>query len=90
METISITASKNYVTIKIPVDLLVHSAENSEAFEGIKVTNKRMFAEEVAQQLDGAFYDPETGLTKFQMLLDEVYEEVVESGSDAVSIEGDE
>lgn len=77
MELIKVTATGKYVTIQMPVELIKHAAQNSEAFTGYRIINQTEFARQVALQIESHYHDSETGLTKFQMFLDKVFEEVL-------------
>lgn len=86
MELITVKASKKYVTIKMPIELLVFATEQKSDNDGSKVTDREEFARDIASQIDGQFFDPETGLTMFQKFLDEVIEEVKVS-SNSISLD---
>lgn len=73
------------LTITIPVDLLKWAAENNSETPLI-IHDELKFAKEVMFELEDGYFNAETGLTKFQQLLDEVFNEVVCSGHDFVDV----
>ncbi|MBL4951045.1 hypothetical protein JK635_02170 [Neobacillus sp. YIM B02564] len=83
--------SGNNVVIKLPVDLLVDAfnfkEDNQEVYE---VKYKRKFAQGVVDYLKNHTSDSEAGLTAFQELLDEVFEEMTGNDENYIkSIEED-
>lgn len=74
---------KDGISIFIPKELLKFAAENNPD-SPLVIKDIDDFQTEVLAQLKDCYYDPETGLTKFQELLDAVMMEVAENGEECV------
>lgn len=84
--------SGNNVVIKLPVEMLVDAfnfkEDNQEAYQ---IKHKRKFAQGVADYIKNYSADSESGLTVFQELLDEIFDEMVSNDENYIkSIEEDE
>ena len=76
---------KNGINIFIPKDLLKFVAENNPD-DPLIVHDIDGLQTNVVEQLNGRMYDQETGITKFEQLIDMALIEVASSGEDCVEL----
>jgi hypothetical protein len=77
--------SGNNVVIKLPVDLLVDAFDFKEDNQDVyEVKYKRKFAQGIVEYIKNYSTDSEGGLTGFQELLDEVFDEMVCNDEDYI------
>ena len=90
MENIAKIQGKNLV-IKIPIDNIKNGVENNpdSGFWAIKITNKRNFAQEVAEYIL-EFDEDETGVPAFFRLLDEISMDLIEGASENIKVKFEE
>jgi transaldolase len=73
------------LVITIPVDLLKHAFNNKEDnYDQFSIKDKKAFAEYVAKNILDFGGDSETGLSEFEIMIDALFEEIVESGQDFI------
>ncbi|GIQ63542.1 hypothetical protein PACILC2_21100 [Paenibacillus cisolokensis] len=80
-----VKVSNKHVVLKLPIDTLVYAfnfkEDNQEQY---KVKNKKRFAEGIAHYLQNYSSNGESGLTVFQEVLDEIFDEMVCNAEDYI------
>lgn len=86
MDKITYSANSKGITITIPTELMVFASENRGDLkaDNFKVVQPKLFMQELAAAIEND-EDPDTGLTKFQQLLDDYVDQLIEDDSEAVS-----
>lgn len=72
------------LVIKMPVKLLIHAEQNNPEFFKVKIIDKEKFVNEVASRFIEFDEDPDTGLSRFYQMLDDITEEIIEDGNDCI------
>lgn len=71
------------ITIKIPRSYVRHLVATNEAFEdGTRVTNTKMFSDELVRELRR---EDEEGSTCFLLMLDRAIQDAFDSGADGIT-----
>lgn len=82
MNEIEVKTSKKYITIKLPIDLLVWSQENrGNPLYIINETKMREYFQEYFTDFH-ARGDDGNGISSFEILLDNFFEDAIESAED--------
>lgn len=80
-----IKLSGDNVVIKLPIDELVFAFDMKDDNQGVsKVKYKRKFAQGIVDYLTNYSTNSESGLTVFQELLDEIFDEMVCNDEDYI------
>jgi K+-sensing histidine kinase KdpD len=76
----------NNLIITMPVNLLVNAAKYNPEYWKVRIKDKEAYAKAVAEKIIGFNEDSETGITQFQILFDDIQNELVEEENPTIQV----